>query len=467
VVLTNAGSWRLLDEHGDPLVVGRYHNGLPQGKWTVYHTNGRKAAEGSVVRGARSGLWRVWDVEGRLESEVTYVAVEPKAVGGGYGQVRPLNPADFGVAGGSGMWPTVAWPVADPLSYVAERHGPAKTWHRNGKVKLEGNYDHDLRQGKWTEYDEQGLVTGQGEYWRDRKEGKWREGQTAMEYVAGMPRAEHERLLARLKAELASDSIERQVAAAERLESLGLHGVPALLAAIDSPDASVKIMAVRALAESLSRPAPQKLPVDEVVAKVKPLLDSPDDQLARYATLLVYRHQPAERERLFAQLLGQVRASSDPGVQRPILAAMLQSDPGCRQAIFPDLAILGEKQYREAAASWGGCCPGDPDQISFVGLALEMREDLPELLATAAKSNNAEVRCFVLRVIDALARQSPPTKIQVTGNSQQRRHPVPEEFKQLVELAQRDSDPLVRRVAENVGVQQVPFFPGGIGGGFF
>src|SRR5262245_30083815 len=90
VVLKNVGSWRLLDEHGDPLVVGRYHDDLPQGRWTVYHTNGRKAAEGSVVRGARNGLWRVWDAEGRLESEVTYLAVEPKAVGGGLGRARPF-----------------------------------------------------------------------------------------------------------------------------------------------------------------------------------------------------------------------------------------------------------------------------------------------------------------------------------------------------------------------------------------
>ena len=75
----SVGSWRLIDEHGDPLVVGRYQNDVPHGNWTVYHVNGRKAAEGQVVRGARHGLWRVWDAEGRLQSEVTYLAVERKA----------------------------------------------------------------------------------------------------------------------------------------------------------------------------------------------------------------------------------------------------------------------------------------------------------------------------------------------------------------------------------------------------
>src|SRR5262245_36024693 len=75
VILKNVGSWRLLDEHGEALVVGRYQDGVATGKWTTYHTSGNKAAQGYVVHGARDGLWRTWDAEGPLLSEVTYRTV--------------------------------------------------------------------------------------------------------------------------------------------------------------------------------------------------------------------------------------------------------------------------------------------------------------------------------------------------------------------------------------------------------
>jgi len=147
-MIENVGAWRLLDEHGDPVVVGRYQNDVPHGKWTIYHTNGRKAAEGSVVRGAKNGLWRVWDAEGRLQSEVTYQAVDQRQKYFAKGVKRANTP------------------------WVALRHGPVRVWYPNAGLKFEGHYVHDRKDGRWIYYDEQGNVTAQGEYWRNVKEGR-------------------------------------------------------------------------------------------------------------------------------------------------------------------------------------------------------------------------------------------------------------------------------------------------------
>jgi hypothetical protein len=455
--LMNVGRWQLIDEHGDRLVSGRYQEGVPQGKWTVYHTSGRKAAEGSVLRGARNGKWKTWDAEGRLLSEVTYRAASQKVV-----FTKPIGAADLA---------SVPW--------EAQRHGPARTWHANGKLKFQGTYTDDRRTGPWAFYDEQGGLTAQGEFWRDQKDGKWLEPPESgaepreVEYVAGLLRADHEALLLRLQGDLTGGTIERQVAAVERLESLGPHAAAPLLEALGAPDDNLRAIALRALeriASAGERSPRGKIATEELLAKVEPLVDSADGRLARQAMLIVYRLQPQRRESLLAPLLAAARDTPDPELAHSILRTLLEFPSGSRQAVFNQLAALGEQQYRGSSASWGA---GGPYQspLTFLELAFDHRAEFPTLLPAAAESNDPAVRCFVLRVIDQLAREKPAATV-TTAAGEEKRLPVPPQYERLVAGARSDPDPLVRQAADDIG-RSVPVMPGvsgfgsGIGGGFF
>ena len=466
--LVNVGAWRLIDAQGDPLVVGRFHEGQPQGKWTVYHTNGRKAAEGSVVRGARNGPWKTWDAEGRRLSEVTYAVKELKDAG------RVFYPPPVGVVSTSG---TVD---AQDVLITSQRHGPARSWHPNGQLKFEGSYAADRKDGVWTYYDEQGGVTAKGSYRRDRKEGRWQEraavvdgkgGQLQeIEYVAGRTRMAHELLLVRLKHELLRSNLQRQVAAVDQLEALETHGVPLLLATVDHPDANLRVIAVRALERLLASDVADALPTAEILAKVEPLIASPDERLSRLALLLVYRARPEQRSRLSGPLLAASQKTSDRALQQRILLAMMQLDRSSRAQLFVELAAVGELECRGSAATWDASGPYQSPQ-SCLDFAMDLEDELPALLSAAARSPMPEARCFVLRVIDRLARRSPAETIAVASGgpgAPAKRHPIPAAYTALVQAAESDNDPLVRQQAINVGRAQ--YMGGGamIGGpGFF
>lgn len=447
IALLNVGHWRLLDRRGDPLVVGRYHEGQPQGKWTVYHTNGRKAAEGSVLRGGRNGLWRTWDVEGRLLSEATYVAVEKKGL---FANAEELA----------------------RISWDTKRQGPARAWHANGQLKFTGGYANDRRSGKWTEYDEAGRVTAEGQYRHDLKEGKWRERVATnegldtreVEYIAGRMRAAHEQLLAALKQDLAGDSLERQVAAVDRLEMLGSHGVPLLLGALDRSSDNLKVVASRALERVVARveqPASLLLAGD-ILAKLTPLVDAADARLSRQAIAIVYRLQPAERERLFPRLMTAVRSASDIEWQLQTLKDVLQCDRERRAATFEVLAVVADDRLPPPPV--GGTPRDWLDGTDFIQLAQDL-DDLPKLLATAAQSQHPAVRRFVLWVIHEESLRGKPVEMTLPGGGRDFQYPIPEPYVDLVKQARSDGDATVRAVAESVGHQPRPPMGGGLLGG--
>ena len=495
--LNNVGSWRLLDSNGDVLVAGRYHEDLPHGKWTVYHTNGRKAAEGSVVRGARNGVWRVWDAEGRLVSEVTYRAVPaPPPSPASNGSMRPWGGSPIPVVGAIGLvgqFGTAAGAFRTGSSqasnggYISQRHGPARVWHRNGRLKFEGHYADDRREGLWTYYDEHGQVTGQGVYRRDVKEGKWRERQTAgngrgfetgeIEYFGGRTRTAHDALLAKLKADLAGDSFQRQVAAIERLHELGEHGVPMLLAAFDHHNGMIQIIAVRTLEHLTAQDAarqqasgvgtpqrafPTALPSKEILAKVQPLLEHADERLRTHALLIVYRLRPAERPRLLAKLLAAVQASSNAQWQLRTFRTIFAAEPERQAETFAVFAVVADRHLTQLPAGYTG--QATLDASGFVELAAGL-DGLPEQLHSASKSPDPAVRRFVLQVVHALVYRGQPDEIKLPGGAVEYRYPIPEEYKELVQRMRADPDTSVQNAAEGVG-QSPPPMGFGCGGMF-
>jgi len=498
----SVGSWRLIDQHGDPLVVGRYQKDVPHGKWTVYHVNGRKAAEGQVVRGAKNGLWRVWDVVGRLQSEVTYLAVEVKVGSDGsrargfidnvipvVGTIGPLGQLGGGgggaVLGGSGkgmgggmMMGNFMVPPQPQPQAVSERHGPARVWYPTGKLRFEGQYVHDRKDGRWTHYDEQGRTTDQGEYQQDWKEGIWKEEKPnaagrgpeiqKVEYVAGRPRADHDALVARLRADLLEggslrarhEAIARYVAAVERLEGLGRHGTPLLLEALDRPDADLKVLAVRTLERIVAQAAitepPRPLDVQAILAKVEPLMAVTDSRLRTHALLIVYRQKPSERARLLPKLLEAVIATSDPEWQQQALRTIFALEPERSQAIFPTLAIVAEAYLKpEPAGQFGRWFQYEP--YGFIALAEELK-DLDALLIQQSLSRDPAVRWFVLAVVGDLTYRELTRQVSVTGGGKATQLVIPEPYRELVERLKGDPDTAVREAADRVGQ---PFGTGG------
>jgi MORN repeat protein len=464
ISLLNVGRWQLLDEHGDSLVSGRYHEGLPHGWWTVYHTSGRKAAAGNVVRGAREGRWQTWDAEGRLLSEVTYRAVDRPDRYFANEQERAQ----------------IAW--------ESHRHGPALTWHPSGQLKLSGHYADDQRHGRWSEYDERGQVVAEGEYRKDLKEGVWKERRTAttgrglevlpVEYVGGRTREAHEQLLARLRPDLIGGPLQRQVAAVSRCIELGVHGVPLLREALDQPDDNLKLIALRGLEAIVARaakprpgvavppadsPVTSDFPSEQLLAKVLPLVAASDERLARPATLIAYRLSPAERERLRAKLIDLVQSSNEPAWQRQALQALFAVEPPRQAETFALLAQVAGPHIPVTPTSFTGLS-NPSDRYQFLALTWDL-PDLTGLLTTQSQSRDVAVRRFVLAVVNSLAFRGRPTRQMLPGGAVVNQFPVPEPFQELVKQACSDPDPTVKAAAENIGRSPAP--PTGMGGGFF
>jgi hypothetical protein len=155
----NVGSWELGSAApGGPqsLVQGRYRKNKPHGLWTVYHVNGALAAKGKMYEGAKDGVWKTWTPEGRLLSEVTY---ESRRIE----RTLPM----FGMGG-------IAPAPAVVFDYVTVLQGPARAWHANGQLKLDGHFESDRRQGEWKFNDSSGILIAEGSYQDGRRIGAWK-----------------------------------------------------------------------------------------------------------------------------------------------------------------------------------------------------------------------------------------------------------------------------------------------------
>lgn len=457
--LANVGHWRLRDEHDELLAAGRYQDDRPHGWWTTYHANGRKAVQGQTTHGARSGVWRVWDEQGRRESAVTYRAVEQRlghepavhverhrspglqSVIPVVGMLGPLGQLS-GVRFSSGGRPDALW--------ISQRHGPAKAWHAAGPLAEEGNFDADRRHGLWKFYDEQGRLLKTGEFVADLRDGQWTIGEAGggparqVEFVGGRLRAEHERLLAQVQADLAAGPIDRQMVALDRLADLGRHGLPLLLATLDRPQPELQLLALQRCTWLASA-----VEIEAGRPRIEQLMDSPTERVAAAATLLAYRNWPDRRTRLSARLLAIIRQSDDLRWQMAALNALFEFEPAQRTQNAGELALVVERWRSQRGSS-------QSDWQFHLWIASEwLSPEFPAALIAAMESSDPRVRCGVLALIDAMARQRPPQTTPLPGGGQQVRYAIPEAFAKLVERAMADPDSDVRAAAQGCGL---PFY---------
>jgi antitoxin component YwqK of YwqJK toxin-antitoxin module len=457
--LANIGSWQLRNEHGDLLVDGRYANDRPQGRWTAWHANGQKAVEGEVAGGLRTGEWRVWDEAGQLRSEVTYRIVEivPEGlpapnrpqpystdlipvvgIASPLGQMDAISGGGLGGMLGGSSQPTGLEPLARPR-IVSQRHGPARAWHANGQLQLEGQFESDLRVGLWTFYDKSGAIESRGKFVRGRREGLWTEKYKQSErYISGRREAAHAALLARLREDVASGDLARQIAAAAILETLGSEGTPLLILLFEQESDEARLVALRSLVRTNS------IPVDLLPA-MEPLIEHPDPRLSLRAMLAVYALQPSRREALLDRIMAALDRIDEVETHAQAVRLICRVDPG--RGELAALRLL-ESLAKDAAAD------------RYVGhwkwlLTLGV-EPLP-LLVQAFASPDRDVRLYALLAIEQLI------------ESGEQPWEIPVEVQSLLERAKTDADPRVREAAAGVGNSDSYSAAGmgGMGGGFF
>jgi hypothetical protein len=466
----NIGSWQLRNVYGDLLVDGRYANDQPQGRWTAWHANGQKAVEGEVVGGLRTGVWRVWGEAGQLRSEVTYRIVEivpeglPRpnrpqpystdlipvvGLAGPLGQIDDLGGGGLGGMMGGSSQPSGLQPLARSRT-VSQRQGPARMWHANGQFQLEGEFEGDLREGLWTYYDEAGAIESRGKFVRGQRDGLWTENHQQIRYIAGRREKEHAALLTRLREDVVSGDLARQIAAAAILETLGTEGVPVLAQLFQQDSDEARLVALRSLVHTNSVPA-------ELLPAIEPLVEHPDPRLSLRAALAVYSLQPVRREALLARIMDALDRIDE--VETHAQAVRLI----CR--VDPDRGELAALRLVEALAK-------DAAADRYVGhwkwlLTLGV-QPLP-LLVKAFASPDRDVRLYALLAMERLIESGEPERIVHPDGSAEESWKIPSEVQPVLDQASTDSDPRVREAAAGIGNTDSysPTGMGGMGGGFF
>jgi hypothetical protein len=428
----NVGSWELVNEHGDRLVLGRYADDVRVGRWRLYYPHGQRAAEGKLAHGVRDGLWRMWDEAGALRSEVTFRAVERRDI--------PIAVRPF--VGHAGVMNVVSSASFDPAApeFVCERHGPAHTWHGSGKLASEGAFESDRRSGVWKWYDAAGSIVRRAEY-RD-----------------GVEVADRTEQHASLAKELRSGDLRTQLAAAERLEQLASQAVPTLVESLDASDRAAQLLALRAL-ERLEAITSDQLPQLEKLAAESVAAECPP--LALRATLLLYALQPAQHDRHFARF-EKLADRISPLARVEALLRIAELDESRRELA---LATAIDQMAHNPLGPSGYLVNAYSVIQSYDDAArvAALRFDLVPALTTAFDSSDPVVRSFALLVVRQLVERNPPIRRKAVLAPGEPMWEIPADLIPLVDRALKDTDPLIRNQAEQIGQMQ----PSQVGGGFF
>jgi len=344
---------------------------------------------------------------------------------------------------------------------TSELHGPARAWYSNGQLKLEGNFEFGMKQGNWTSFDSQGRISERGSYRDGFREGTWTIFNSAagqmetIEFIADRPKAEFERLVAELNAEIASDQLDRQIVAMHRVDELGEAGVPLLARWLDYPQPDVSLMALRRL-ERLATIADEEgrqLPgysSEGAISVLESLSDASDPRSARLAMVWLFRESPAHRAELYDRLIDSARESRDDAWRSRVLSNVYNCDPSRRNTTFIRLAHADRDWVPPARSGWGGS-----DGSPYVGIA-ERCEDLESTLRAAMDSPDAVVRRFVLLVLRQRAIRRPARIEEVSPGAKQMRYTISDDLSGILKRGKSDSDPNVSSIAETIDQLIVP-----------
>lgn len=186
-------------ENGNKSSEGTMVDGKPDGYWKTYYENGILKSEGNRENFLLDSTWRFYDEEGKLVMKINYEAGKKSGLRVSYRKneiveenfendikqglstyyypdstvMKTINFVDGredGLAKEFGEDGRVVTLTTYKKGYVVSRErinrldasgrkqGLWKFFHENGRVRLEGNYSNDLKDGFFKEYDEEGKL---------------------------------------------------------------------------------------------------------------------------------------------------------------------------------------------------------------------------------------------------------------------------------------------------------------------
>lgn len=314
------GKCNILDPRGNTVAAGQFDDGVAVGRWTFFHPNGRRASSGDCAKSGRIGTWMSWDERGSLINTIVYKEVEQLD---GYG-----------------------WGPPPPISV---RQGPFQGWWPNGRLRVEGTFEHDKRQGLWVFFGEQGPKLAQGDYYLDQRNGTWQFWNSA-----GTPESKFyfrgqfhpEGLEAALKStahQLLRSATDQDVGGiCDAMVALGEVAAPTLQETLQSASPAT----ASTLLQSLGSIEPAAA---WAIRLVRTCEDSSDDSIAIIALCARYRLDESRRtdtvDRIVNRLITIEHSNDDERAQQ--LSYRINEVARCGKAIPPELSRVLDDPDRD------------------------------------------------------------------------------------------------------------------------
>ncbi len=123
---------------------GYMKNGKPDGYWKTYYKNGNLKAEGNRKDFELDSTWKFYSEDGKRASEINYKKAKRQ------GPKRTFAPEGY---------------LAEEENYAADiKQGPSLTYYPSGKIRSRTNFENNREEGMAFEYSEDGNITSLVEY---------------------------------------------------------------------------------------------------------------------------------------------------------------------------------------------------------------------------------------------------------------------------------------------------------------
>jgi len=172
------GVWIISDAKQRKIVELHLVDGEREGKETWWHSNGRKSREVDYHKGVIDGKVQQWNTAGKLTVNNSFE--DGRKIGKKTSSHKDIQKKKDE---GSYLYARIVtktlddWWNAKLATYERvgkdERHGSWVSWHTNGKIKEQGEYDHSVRIGRFTWWYSSGQKQSEGSFVNGKKQGNW------------------------------------------------------------------------------------------------------------------------------------------------------------------------------------------------------------------------------------------------------------------------------------------------------
>jgi antitoxin component YwqK of YwqJK toxin-antitoxin module len=140
------GEWTFYDYNGKIKSIRTYAEGTYNGRYEEYHPNGKVSLSGMYENGSRVGDWKRFDANGK---EQIVSEEEKKEV------VNPLTP-DFSNEKIIEQHENGAVKTKIIYDELGTEKVGQKSYYEGGALQIQGSFENDKKEGKWTSYFEDG-----------------------------------------------------------------------------------------------------------------------------------------------------------------------------------------------------------------------------------------------------------------------------------------------------------------------